>query len=105
MPGRDALVSLNSYWRSRKPAYKHGGMSECALEVAGAHIQAEYSEEVVQSRYFKWVAPDISLQVCLSGKQHVDKGTTNARKSPDAKKAPTVSFLCQFLRLPLSQHP
>ena len=93
VPGRDALVSLDSFQRRRKPAYQHGGMSEYALEVAGAHIQAEYSTELLRPRYFKWVAPDITLQSCLSGKQHVDKRTTKARRSSDATTAPTVSFL------------
>ena len=93
VPGRDALVSLDSFQRRRKPAYQHGGMSEYALEVAGAHIQAEYSTDLVRPRYFKWVAPDIMLQSCLSGKQHVDKRTTKARRSSDATTAPTVSFL------------
>ena len=93
VPGRVALVSLDSFQRRRKPDYQHGGMSEYALEVAGAHIQAEYSTELVRPRYFKWVAPDITLQSCLSGKQHVDKRTTKARRSSDATTAPTVSFL------------
>ena len=93
VPGRDALVSLDSFQRRRKPAYQHGGMSEYALEVAGAHIQAEYSTELVRPRYFKWVAPDNPLQSCFSGKQHVDKGTNKARTSSDATTAPTISFL------------
>ena len=93
VPGRDALVSLDSFQTRRKPAYQHGGMSAYALEVAGANIQAEYSTELVRPRYFKWVAPDITLQSCLSGKQHVDKRTTKARRSSDATTAPTVSFL------------
>ena len=79
VPGRDALVSLDSFQIRRKPAYQHGGISEYALEVAGAHIKAEYSTELVRPRYFKWVAPDITLQSCLSGKQHVDKRTTKGR--------------------------
>ena len=86
-------MSLDSFQRRRKPAYHHGGMSEYALEVVGAHIQAEYSAELVRPRYFKWVAPDITLQSCLSGKQHVDKRTTKARRSSDATTAPTVSLL------------
>ena len=86
VPGRDALVSLDSFQRRRKPAYQHGGVSEYALEVAGAHIQAEYSTELVRPRYFKWVAPDITLQWCLSGKQHVDKRTTKVRRSSDATR-------------------
>ena len=93
VPGWDALLSLDSFQRRQKPAYQHGGMSEYALELAGAHIQAKYSTELVWPRYFKWVAPDITLQSCLSGKQHVDKRTTKARRSPDATTAPTVSFL------------
>ena len=39
------------------------------------------------------MAPDITLQSCLSGKQHVDKRTTKARRSSDATTAPKVSFL------------
>ena len=61
--------------------------------MAGAHIQAEYCTELVRPQYFKWVAPDITPQSCLSGKQHVDKLTTEARRSSDATTAPTVSFL------------
>ena len=39
------------------------------------------------------MAPDITLQSCSSGKQHVDKCATKARRSSDATTAPTVSFL------------
>ena len=107
VPGRDALVSLDSFQRRRKPAYQHGGMSAYALEVAEAHIQAEYSTELVRPRYFKWVAPDITLQSCLSGKQHVDKRTTKPRRSSDATTAPTVSFLdnkLEYFSILLCQH-
>ena len=75
VPGRDALVSLDGFQSRQKPADQHRGMSAYALEVAGAHIQAEYSTELVRPRYFKWVAPDITLQSCLTGKQHADKRT------------------------------
>ena len=93
IPGRDALVSLDSFQGRRKPVYQHGGMSQYALEVAGAQIQAEYSTELVQPRVFSWVAPDITLRSCFNSKQYVDGDTTTARKSSDATAAPSVSFL------------
>ena len=49
VPGRETLVSTQSFYSRRKTAYQHGTMSREAHEVASAPIPAEYDREVVCS--------------------------------------------------------